>query len=284
MRAGSLDGGAGTDTLELQGTMVLLDVADFGAGSFGFEALHFLRGAVEGNDGANTIDLASFGDTGGSVSPSHSVYGMGGDDVLTTSHGGGSYDLYGGSGDDTLTGQNNPNEYLYGEKGDDRLFGGGGRDFLYGGAGQDVLVGGSGINVLMGGEGRDRFVSHQGLDTFAYNAASESTGRGCDTIRGFDAVSDTFQMDVLPSAFDPAITSGFLSWGTFDSDLSAAVDAAHLGAGHAVLFTPDSGNQSGPTFLIVDANGVDGYQAGEDYVIRLKQTHFLADLSVDNFT
>ena len=55
----------------------------------------------------------------------------------------------------------------------------------------------------------------------------------------------------------------------FNSDLSHAADAAHLGKHHAVLFTPDSGDLSGTTFLVIDTNGVAGYQAGADLVIQL---------------
>ena len=49
----------------------------------------------------------------------------------------------------------------------------------------------------------------------------------------------------------------------------AAVDASHLAGHHAVLFTPSSGAFSDKTFLVVDANGVAGYQAGADLVILL---------------
>ena len=70
------------------------------------------------------------------------------------------------------------------------------------------------------------------------------------------------------SAVDAAVTTGALSTATFDSDLAAAVGASQLGAGHAVVFTPNSGTLSGDHFLIVDANGVAGYQAGQDYVIE----------------
>ena len=37
--------------------------------------------------------------------------------------------------------------------------------------------------------------------------------------------------------------------------LVAAVDAGHLGAFHAVLFSPDAGKHSGHTYLVVDVNG-----------------------------
>ena len=62
--------------------------------------------------------------------------------------------------------------------------------------------------------------------------------------------------------------SGSLSTGSFDADLEAALDGV-LGAGQAALFTANGGGLAGHVFAIVDANGVDGYQAGEDFVIEL---------------
>jgi hypothetical protein len=69
---------------------------------------------------------------------------------------------------------------------------------------------------------------------------------------------------------DTAITTGAVgATRRFDSDLASAVGATKLAAHHAVLFTPNSGPHAGETFLIVDANGVAGYQASADLVILL---------------
>ena len=58
-----------------------------------------------------------------------------------------------------------------------------------------------------------------------------------------------------------------MSLASFDADLAAALGG--LGAGQAVWFAPDAGDLAGPIFLIVDANGVAGYQEGEDYVFAI---------------
>ncbi len=57
--------------------------------------------------------------------------------------------------------------------------------------------------------------------------------------------------------------------------------AARLPVGQAVLFDPNAGNlnQPGMTYLIVDANGIAGYQAGADYVIELQNFNGKLDLS-----
>lgn len=82
----------------------------------------------------------------------------------------------------------------------------------------------------------------------------------------------------LPGAvsFAAAVTSGSLSEAKFDDDLSAALGG--LGAGQAVLFAPDAGDYAGGIFLVVDGNGVAGYQEGEDYVFGIAGSS-LADLT-----
>jgi hypothetical protein len=52
---------------------------------------------------------------------------------------------------------------------------------------------------------------------------------------------------------------------------------------HAALFKADAGSHSGQTFLVVDANGIAGYQAGEDFVIRLEKNGHLDGLDIANF-
>jgi hypothetical protein len=78
------------------------------------------------------------------------------------------------------------------------------------------------------------------------------------------------------TGFDAAIQSGALSAGSFNADLGAALSG--LGAGHAVVYAPNAGGLAGKIFLVVDANGVAGYQEGEDYVFALPATT-LGDLA-----
>ena len=69
----------------------------------------------------------------------------------------------------------------------------------------------------------------------------------------------------------------------FGGDMHTAVGAAQLAAGHAVLFKPDSGNYVGHLFLIVDGNGIAGYQNNEDYVIDLQNAVHLKNLDAGDF-
>ncbi len=155
---------------------------------------------------------------------------------------------------------------------------------IFGGGGNDVIRSGAAHDVLDGGAQGDRLNGGGGEDTFVYKGVSDSTGAARDKIVGFDTAQDTLQMTVTPNAIDATVTTGTLnSGGAFNATLSAAIGPAQLAANHAVVFTPDAGKLAGHTFLIVDANGTAGYQAGNDYVIELLNAHGLANLSTDNF-
>ncbi|MEA3061168.1 MAG: large repetitive protein, partial [Sphingomonadales bacterium] len=144
-----------------------------------------------------------------------------------------------------------------------------GRFVFQGGAGADHFTGGGGDDLLYGLGGGDTLTGGGGADRFAYTGVSESTGAHYDTITDFHFGQDVIDLPVTVTGLDAAVSHGSLSTATFDADLSAALGASALGAGHAVLFTADQGELSGQTFLVVDANGQAGYQAGEDYVIHL---------------
>jgi len=126
--------------------------------------------------------------------------------------------------------------------------------------------------VIIGGLGTDQLTGGALSDTFTYTSAAQSTSTHYDTITGFNFSSDIFD---IPGAvgtitgINSKVTSGALSTATFDANLTSAISSSHLGAHHAVLFTPTSGTLSGVTFLIVDLNGVAGYQSGHDLVIRM---------------
>ncbi|HTQ14974.1 MAG TPA: bluetail domain-containing putative surface protein [Rhizomicrobium sp.] len=155
---------------------------------------------------------------------------------------------------------------------------------LIGGAGNDILTGGNGNDLLQGGLGADRLTGGPGADTFVFTAVADSTSLGHDVIVGFDGAADRIGVPGAVSGVDAAVTSGMLrQGGHFDGDLAAAIGAGQLAAGHAVVFTADSGPLAGHTYLIIDANGVAGYQAGQDYVIELASATNLGSLSTANF-
>ncbi|HTQ14972.1 MAG TPA: calcium-binding protein [Rhizomicrobium sp.] len=176
-------------------------------------------------------------------------------------------------------------ESLAGTSFNDQIFGLGGPDKLYGETGNDVLQGGAGSDVLVGGPGADKLSGGAGRDIFRYSSVSQSTGPTHDTITDFDAsaTGDRFDLNVTVKGIAPALASGTLRSGHFDTDLAAAVTPGKMGIGKAVLFTASAGNLSGHTFLIVDANGHAGYQAGADYVFDVTNGSHLGQLSVADF-
>jgi len=126
--------------------------------------------------------------------------------------------------------------------------------------------------VIIGGNGGDKLTGGALSDTFTYTSAAQSTGTHYDTITGFKFGTDIFDIPGgagTITGINTKVTSGALSTATFDANLTSAISSSHLGAHHAVLFTPTSGTLAGATFLIVDLNGVAGYQSGHDLVIRM---------------
>jgi hypothetical protein len=130
----------------------------------------------------------------------------------------------------------------------------------------------------------DRIFAGGPADRFVYNDVSESTSTVHDLLTGFNALSGVFDFDVGVTGVDATVTSGGLHGGNFDANLANLVGAGQLAAGHAVLCTPTAGSYTGHTLLVVDANGIAGHQAGQDYVIDLISATNLSSLSTANFT
>lgn len=270
---------------------------------------------VTAGDGGNTIKGGLGNDTITSGAGDDFIYGAAGNDTLTGGDGRDSLD--GSTGNDTMSGGAG-NDVLNGGTGNNILNGDTGIDTVsyadsamavnvhlavhvsqavntvetdkltsienvIGSAYGDTLVGDSKANTLNGRAGADHMNGGGGADTFHYASAHDSTSTGFDTITGFDASADRFDLWVAVHGVDNRLTSGHLSAASFDSDLASAVNFFTLRAHHAVLFTPNSGTLSGHTFAVVDANGTPGYQAGHDLVIELTGATHLSDLNVSDF-
>jgi Ca2+-binding RTX toxin-like protein len=191
--------------------------------------------------------------------------------------------LVGSSFADGLRGSGAAN-VLNGHGGDDSLLGQGGGDTLDGGGGTDHLDGGGGTDRLTGSRGfGDVLDGGAGPDTLAYGEVLESSGRAFDTVVGFNATADVFDLPVAVGGIDPRIRSGRLDDASFNGDLARAANAAALLAQHAVQFTPDQGSHAGETFLLVDGNGVAGYQVHQDFVFHLQGPRYLSSLGTDRF-
>ena len=155
-------------------------------------------------------------------------------------------------------------------------------DVLFGFGGNDVLNGGSGDDFISGGNGADTITTGAGTDTVFYGNVSESTSTTYDSITDFNANVDQFDLPGVVTGIDQTLASGSLSTTSFDDDLAAAMNSSHLAPHHAAIFIPDSGTLHAHKFMIIDANGVAGYQVGEDYVIDVTGGTF-TNLALSNF-
>ncbi|HEX3810004.1 MAG TPA: calcium-binding protein [Rhizomicrobium sp.] len=155
--------------------------------------------------------------------------------------------------------------------------------------GHFTILGGAGTNVIEGGQLADTITGGANPDLFEYVATQSYAGDSYDTITNLDFSHDVVAIYtttaksafVSPAAIDATIASGSLSASSIDVDLMAAANNSHLAAHDAVLFTPTAGDLSGQAFLIVDMNGVAGYQAGSDLVIDV--TGHTGTLTTDSF-
>ncbi|TNC13286.1 calcium-binding protein [Methylobacterium terricola] len=168
-----VEGGSGTDTLELSGTMRDWSVSRLMDGTTAFfskshgldivsgvERVTFLDAGIPGRGRSYALESDRLEDLTWSgaferfdqdVAYTAARQGTAGNDTLTGSR------VFGLAGNDTITGTS-ASDLLYGGAGDDRLDGRGGNDAIYGGEGNDWLTGGGGNDLLNGGLGDDLFV------------------------------------------------------------------------------------------------------------------------------
>ncbi len=256
-----LTGGAGNDKFELA-----LGGDDFASGGAGDDT--FVLGAalnasdrLDGGSGFNTLSLDgdySAGIVLGSPTVTHIQRVQ-----LASGH---SYSL-----SDTFLSDSGHLQIQGGSlgAGDALFFDGSAGDALelHSGAGNDHLIGSGGLDRIVGGNGADTITGGSGNDLFVYGQASESTGLNYDTITDFTSRADKIALPgKLFAGFVSPVNHG-VSNATFDSDLAAV--ATNMGNHQGVLFTVSSGDLAGKEFLVVDLNGVAGYQSGGDLVIHL---------------
>ena len=141
--------------------------------------------------------------------------------------------------------------------------------YLQGGHGSDTLIGGAGNDSFQGGNGADTMTGGAGGDLYFFETVGESTGATFDRITDFNTATDHLYFGHAVAHIDPTVTGGAVAASNFDAKVAAAVGATYLNAGDAVLFKPSAGYLTGHTLLIVDHNGVAGYQAGADYVVDI---------------
>ncbi len=165
---------------------------------------------------------------------------------------------------------------ITGGAGDDILKGSGANDIL------DAYTGGT--DILQGRGGADSIDgATAGHDTFVYTAVGDSIGTAHDTLQYVNFSTDFFSTSAIHAVagIDAAVTSGALNSSNFDTTLAAAVGSRPAGGLSRHPVHGDLGTLSGHTIMVVDENGVAGYQAGADLVMDV--TGATGTLTVSDF-
>lgn len=223
-----IDGGAGIDTLAIDGPATFLEDIDSAGSGLGEDygappvRANLGRGTLRIGDSANRSTLISIENIEAG-SGDDSINGSASDNFIRT--GDGANVVYAGAGDDTIVGGSRVYygggdvEILNGGDGDDAIYGMGSHlsvyfgksvapkeDILVGGAGNDTLYGADAIQTMSGGAGADVFVLTDGLvnqgaedgpDLYFATTTITDFERGRDVIR-FDV--DAFRFDFPDSA------------------------------------------------------------------------------------
>ncbi len=189
-----MDGGAGFDTVEVNGATAAGDNFEVAAGGSDVEFKRTNLGlfqldiqnteSLEVNGGGGDDNL-KVGDLSKTDLKTVTFDAGDGDDFLDGSEATTRIEAFGGKGDDVLIG-GSAQDLLEGGKGDDVLEGGAGNDELDGGAGDDVLEGGRGNDLLKGGAGDDQLEGGRGNDILKGGRGDDQLngGRGNDVLEG----------------------------------------------------------------------------------------------------
>jgi len=224
--------------------------------------------SLDGDDGFQIDGEATSDNSGWSVASAGDVNGDGFADLIVGAYladpngnfSGASYVVFGHMPDEavTRTGTAIANT-IHGSDFDDILRGADGDDSLIGHDGNDLLRDGLGNDTLNGGGGADRLGGRDGFNVFVYEAVSDSSDGAFDRILQMDGSQDTFDLWFTVTGMNDPITAKM-------NNFETVLDPDHLASHHAVLVDTPHGR----LFLVVDANGIEGYQAGEDLLIELK--------------
>lgn len=146
---------------------------------------------------------------------------------------------------------------------------------LTGNAANNVINGLGGNDILFGGLGADTLDGGTGSDLFVYNSVNQSNRASSDILSGVDfgGLDATTGVDHL--RFDGLTLTGASVLNVSSTQISTQQalettvngDVMHLS--EAVLVHVQNGVAAGTNFLLVDANGIAGYQAAGDYAIQL---------------
>lgn len=120
-------------------------------------------------------------------------------------------------GDDYWAALVGDNNFIFGDRGDDKLYGNSGRDFLAGGEGRDTISGGYGNDELYGDGDRDTLIGGEGKDTLVGGGGDDFLISGTDPFTGAPKLA----LDHLSDA--PLDAGGVMDGGTGNDILAPSM-------------------------------------------------------------
>ncbi len=189
---GSVDGGAGNDTVEgvysdlSQWTFTGNEVFRvYGSNTLNAtEAGKFAKIELDSGYASGTLNFSGTANAAGNLNLNWIQYinGGTGNDALSIVTTNTAVTVHGNNGNDTLT-SGASSDLLFGDAGNDSLVGGSGDDSLTGGDGNDALIGGAGNDTLSGETGNDRYEVNIATDVIV--ESSDSVNGGVDTVTSY---------------------------------------------------------------------------------------------------
>jgi len=146
---------------------------------------------------------------------------------------------------------------------------------LVGTAFQDVIYAGNGDDTLTGGLGADVLVGGGGVDTFHSVSLAESTVNAMDLITDFTVGTDIFDGPVAVAA--DQISRFSVADDFSGAALEALFASVEFAASSAALVT--FGGSTNEVYLVLN-NGIAGYSAAADGVIRIRSTGTLDGFAI----
>ena len=183
------------------------------------------------------------------------LYGAGGNDVITT--GAGTNTAGGNKGNDTITGGSGA-DTIAGDAGADSLTGAGGADTITGGAGNDTINSGDGVDVVTGGAGKDTITLGSGKDTVVFTADSDSAGANFDVVTDFVSGTDNIRLTHTMLSTETVFTLSDKGDAASDGTAPGILDGV---IGSSVWITEG-------TALAIDTTG-DGLVNANDFKVEL---------------
>ena len=109
---------------------------------------------------------------------------------------------------------------------------------IFGGTTGDTLLGGAGDDWFWGGLGGDTITGGAGADTFYYEAATQSSAGGYDTLVEFDDSVDKIELDGLTVSGFAGALSGTLNAASLATDLEGGAELGRSGDRSVALRHP----------------------------------------------